>query len=140
MGYYDISLADVGKKLCTLNTPFVKYECNHLPMGVCIAPDIFQEQMSALVENLESVRFYIDYFLVVTPGSCEEDLSKVEEVMKQLQSDGLKFKIDKCKFVVPKVEYLGYITMREGIKMDLKKIESVINLERPKDKNRWGSS
>ena len=90
--------------------------------------------MSALVENLESVRFYIDYFLVVTPGSCEEDLSKVEEVMKQLQSAGLKCNIYNRKFLVPKLEYLRYIITRKGIKLDPKKTKAIINLGRPKDK------
>ena len=52
MGYYDISLTDAAKKVCTINAPFGNYEYNHIPMGVCIAPDIFQEQMSALMDDL----------------------------------------------------------------------------------------
>ena len=59
--------------------------------------------------------------------------------MKKLQSAGLKGKIDNCKFAVPKVEYLGYVIMWEGIKTDPKN-EAVINIERPKYKNKWGSS
>ena len=54
--------------------------------------------------------------------------------MKRLQSAGIECKIDRCKFSVPKVEYLGYIITREGIKPDPRKTESVINIERPKDK------
>ena len=49
-------------------------------------------------------------------------------------------KIDKCKFSVPKVEYLGYIITQEGIKPDPKQNEAVINIERRKYKNKWGSS
>ena len=70
----------------------------------------------------------------MTSGSFKEHLDKVEEVMKSIQLAGLKCKIDKCKFAVPKVEYLGYIITREGIKPIQKKIEAIINLERPKDK------
>ena len=64
-------------------------------MGVCIVPDIFQERMSALMEDFEFVRFYLDNFLVITSGSFEDHVSKVEEVMKRLQLADLKFKIDK---------------------------------------------
>ena len=46
---------------------------------------------------------------------------------------GLKRKIDKCKFAVPKVDYLGYIFTQEGIKPDLEKIKAIINIELPKD-------
>ena len=85
-------------------------------MGVCIAPDIFQERMSALIDDLYFVRFYLDDLLVITLGSFEENLSKVKDVIKQLQLSGLKCKIDKCKFIVIKIEYLGYIITQEGIK------------------------
>ena len=33
MGYYNISLTDAAKKVCTITTPFVKYKYNRLPMG-----------------------------------------------------------------------------------------------------------
>ena len=102
-------------------------------MRVCIAPDIFQEIISALIDSLEFVRVYIKDFLVITSGSSKEKLAKFEEVMKRLQSDGLKWNIDKCNFALPKVEYLGYIITQEGIKPDPKKPEAVINLERVKD-------
>ena len=74
--------------------------------------------MDALMDELGFVRVYLYNFLVITSGSFEEHLTKVEEVMKRLQSTCIKCKIDKCRFVVPKVEYLGYIIKREGIKPD----------------------
>ena len=104
MGYYNILITDAANKICTMNTPFRKYEYNHLPIGVFIALDMFQEQMSALTEDLEFVRVYIGNFIIITYGSFEYHLAKVEEVMNHLQLDGLKFKLDKWKFAVPKVE------------------------------------
>ena len=104
ISYYNILLTDASNKLCTVTTSFGKYKYNPLKMGVCIAPDIFLEQMSTLMDDLELVRFHLSDFLVITSGSFEEHLAKVKEVMKQLQSVGLKFKADKCKFAVPKIE------------------------------------
>ena len=54
--------------------------------------------------------------------------------MKRLHSAGLKCKIDKCRFAVPKVEYLLFIITSEGVKLKSKSIKAVLNLERPKDK------
>ena len=98
-------------------------------MGFCIAPDIFQEQMSAPMDDFEFVRFYLNNFPVITLGFFEENLAKVKEVMKRLRLVGLKFKIETCKFVVPKVEYLGYIITLEGIKSDPEKSKqlSILN-------------
>ena len=102
-------------------------------MWVYIAPDKSQEWMRTLMDNLDFVRVYLKNLLVITSGSFKEHLDKVEEVMKWIQLAGLKCKIYKCKFAVPKVEYLGYIITREGIKPNPKKIEAIINIERPKD-------
>ena len=54
------------------------------------------------MNDLEFVRVYLDNFLIIILGSFEEHLSKVEEVMNQLQLTGLKCRIDKCKFSVTK--------------------------------------
>ena len=40
MGYYNIFLTDVDKKICTITKLFGKYKYYCLPMGVCIAPYI----------------------------------------------------------------------------------------------------
>ena len=103
-------------------------------MGACIAPCVFLDRMSSLFDDLEAVRVYIDDLLIVTSGIFEEHLLEVEKVRQRLEKVGLKCKIDKCKFAVPEVEYLGYIITREGVKPDPKKIRAILDLERPQDK------
>ena len=86
MSYYNILLlTDAEKKVYTITTPFRKYEYNHIPMGFFIATDIFHEQMGTLMYDLDPVKVYLDNFLVITSGSFEEHLAKVEGVIKQLQ-------------------------------------------------------
>jgi hypothetical protein len=61
MGYYHIKLdadADAdAQKLCTIVFPWYmgKYKYKRLPMGIKIAPDVFQNAMSKLVQNMEYV-------------------------------------------------------------------------------------
>jgi hypothetical protein len=71
MGYYHIELSPNSKKLCTLVTPFGKYEMQKLPMGLCNSPDIFQEKVSILMEGLEFVCAYIDDLLVLSKGNTQ---------------------------------------------------------------------
>ena len=73
-------------------------------MGVYIVPDVFLDRMSSLFEDLEAVRVYNDDLLIVTSVTFEEHLLEVEKVIKRLEKVGLKYKIDKCKFVAPEVE------------------------------------
>jgi hypothetical protein len=134
MGYYNIRLSDDAKKICTITTPFGKYEYNRLPMGVSIAPDIFQDRICQLFEDLESVRKFIDDLLVVTKGSYEEHLAELDEVFTRLSKAGLKCKIDKCYFCQPEIEYLGYIITKEGVKPQPKKVQAILDVQRPTNK------
>ena len=68
MGYYNNFLTYVYKEVCRITAPFGKYKYNRLPMGVCIAPDIFQEIISTLMDGLEFVIFYLGDLLVITSG------------------------------------------------------------------------
>ena len=95
MGYYNIRLSDNTKKLCTITTPFDKYEYNRLPMGISTAPDIFQDRNCQLFEDLESVsRTCMDDLLIVSHGAYEEHLNEVKTVCKWLAKAGLKCKIN----------------------------------------------
>jgi hypothetical protein len=42
MGYYHIKLDANAQRLCTIIFPWGKYKYKRLPMGIKIAPDIFQ--------------------------------------------------------------------------------------------------
>jgi hypothetical protein len=59
MGYYHIKLDHEntdGQKLCTIVFPWDmgKYKYKRLPMGIKIAPDVFQNVMSKLVQDILS--------------------------------------------------------------------------------------
>ena len=90
MGYYHIELSPNSKKLCTIVLPWGKYEYQHLPMGLCNSPDIFQEKMSTLMQELEYVRAYIDDLLIITKSSFEDHLYKLGKVLTKLRHAGLK--------------------------------------------------
>ena len=73
MGYYHTELSPFSKRLCTIVLPWGKYEYQRLPMGLCNSPDIFQEKMSSLMQELKFVQAYIDDLLCITKGSFEDD-------------------------------------------------------------------
>ena len=72
MGYYHILLSPQSARMCTVVFPWGKYEYLRLPMGLCNAPDIFQEKMGDLFHDLEFVRAYIDDLLVISSGSFKD--------------------------------------------------------------------
>ena len=132
MGYYAIRLDPDAQRYCTLITPWGKYKYLRLPMGISCAPNIFQDKMSALVAHLEFARVYIDDLLVLTNGSFDDHLSKLEKVLEVLQQAGLKCNATKCKFCVEEVEYLGYLLTRDGIKPLPTKVKAILAIKSPK--------
>jgi hypothetical protein len=66
VGYYTIKLNSDAQKLCTIVTNFGMYQYLRLPMGISCSPDIFQEKMSDLMQDLNFVRTYLDELLVIS--------------------------------------------------------------------------
>ena len=63
MGYYTIRLDPNAQKIYTIILPWGEYSYLRLPMGVVGSPDIFQQKMSGLMEDLANVRTYLDNHL-----------------------------------------------------------------------------
>ena len=55
MGYWGISMYREVHELLTIMTPFGKYKYKKLPMGLKIAADVFQREMSKLMDGIEGV-------------------------------------------------------------------------------------
>ena len=94
-------------------------------MGLCNSPDIFQEKMSTLMNDLEFVRTYIDDLLVMTMSTWEDHLECLELVFQCLTNAGLKVNAKKSFFGRPELKYLGYWISRQGIQPIAKKVEAI---------------
>ena len=116
MGYYHITLSPFSKRLCTIVTPFGKYEYQRLPMGLSNSPDIFQEKISDLMSGLDFVRAYIDDILIISSSTWDDHLNKLDKVFSRLSDAGLKVNAKKSFFGKPELEYLGFWITREGIR------------------------
>ena len=102
-------------------------------MGLANSPDIFQEKMSTLMQDLEFVWAYIDDLLILTTGSWKEYLTHLEKVFDKLHA-GLKMNANKSNFAAFEMEYLGYWITRKGVQPTGKKVQAISNLAIPKNK------
>ena len=134
MGFYHKELNPDSRKLCTLVFPFGKYEMQRLPMGLCNSPDIFQEKMSELFDGLDFVRTYIDDLLILSKGSYQDHLEKLEKVLARLTRAGLKVNGRKSFFARDELEYLGYWISRSGIQPLPSKVEAIMKIAKPKNR------
>ena len=57
-------------------------------------------------------------------------------MLPKITNAGLKVNAKKCSFGLKEIPYLGYIIKREGVMPDPKKIQGIVDLERPKNYHR----
>ena len=74
MGYYNLELYPISKKIFTIVTLWVKCEYQKLLTGVCNIPNIFQENIPELLEGFDMVQAYIDNILVITKDNFVDHL------------------------------------------------------------------
>ena len=134
MGYYHIVLDNESATMCSIVTPWGKYEYVRLPMGLNNSPDIFQEKMGELFQEIEAVRAYLDDLLIITKGTWEEHLEVLDRVLKKLTHAGLKVNAEKSSVGTQELEYLGYWVSTEGIAPLASKVDAILNIEPPQTK------
>ena len=100
-------------------------------MGLCNSPDIFQEYMGELLGDLEHVRAYIDDLLIISKGTYEDHLHKLDEVFEQLLKAGVKVNAVKSAFGKTELEYLGYWITREGVQPMPNKVKAIHDIATP---------
>ncbi len=106
MGYYTIRLDPKAAKMCTIIFPWGKYSYLRLPMGFAGSADIFKVEMGNLMATLEYMRVYIDNLLVITKGSHDDHLNKLEQVFIKLCNAGLKVNVANAFLYTQETEYL----------------------------------
>jgi Reverse transcriptase (RNA-dependent DNA polymerase) len=98
MGYYHIPLDKAAQCLCTTVLPWGKFRYMQLPMGVSVAPDIFQSIMMEILGDLEFVRVYMDDILIISNGTFTKHMQQLETVPQRLEDKGFRTNVCKCFF------------------------------------------
>jgi len=102
--------------------------------GLTNSPATFQAMMNELLRdliNMGKVAVFIDDIIVGTEmEEGHEEL--VEEVIQRLEENDLYVKLEKCKWKVREVEFLGVVIGPEGIKMEKEKVRGVLEWPTPK--------
>ena len=102
--------------------------------GLTNSPAMFQAMMNKLLRdliNIEKVAVFINDVIVGT--ETEEGHDKiVAEVIRRLEENDLYVKLEKCKWKVREVGFLGVIIGLEGIQMEKEKVKGILEWPTPK--------
>lgn len=99
--YNHIHLDEESQLRCTLL--IVK----RLPFGIKTAAAIYQNTMECLFQGMQGIVVYQDD-ITVTGASLQEYIINLKNVLRRLNSVGLKLNVNKCEFFKSKIRYLGF--------------------------------
>ena len=132
-GFWQVKLDRESAKLCTFNTPFGRYMFTRLPIGISSAPDVFQSIMSEMFEDIEGVEVVVDNLLIWGETEEQHD-SRLEKVLQRAEQRNLKLNKDKSQIKCKEISYVGHIIGKDGLKPDPKKVEAIVNMDAPRNK------
>ncbi|GJS95989.1 putative reverse transcriptase domain-containing protein [Tanacetum coccineum] len=107
LGYHQLRVREEDASKTAFRTRYGHYEFQVLPFGLTNAPTVFMDLMNRHEEHLKSI-------------------------LELLKKEELYAKFSKCKFWIPKVQFLGHVIDSQGIHMDPAKIESIKDWASPK--------
>jgi len=133
-GYNNVRIKEGDEWKTAFTTHIGAYKSTVMYFGLTNSPTIFQAMMNDLfwdLINKGDTATFIDNILVTT--DTEEGHDKlVEEVLKRLEENDLFIKLEKCKWKVREVEFLGVVIGPKGVEIQ-KKIEEVLSWPVPRN-------
>lgn len=132
-GFWHLPLTEASRQYVAFSTRRGHFQFKVLPFGWVNAPFYFQRYMQTQIANkcYAFCQAYIDD-LVIHSEDLDGHFYHLEEVLKVIQAEGLKLKLSKCAFFAKRMEYLGHIISKEGIKKDPKKLAVIRRLQPPR--------
>jgi len=97
--------------------------------GLANSPATFQAMMNDLFRDLinqgDTATFIDDILVTMDMEEGHDEL--VKKVLRRLEENDLFIKLEKCKWKVREVEFLGVVIGPKGIEMQKEKVEGVLN-------------
>ena len=106
-----------------------------VPFGLTNAPATFVCLMNSVFGSYldKFVLVFLDDILIYFKNE-EEHEEHLRMTLKLLREHKLYAKLRKCGFYKDRIRYLGHIISEEGISVDPKKIEAIMNWTTPRNK------
>ena len=133
-GYHQMRIKDVDVHKTAFITRYGHYEFLVMSFGLTNAPAAFMDLMNHVFRPYvdQFVVVFIDDILVYSKDREDHD-THLRVVLETLRKEHLYEKLSKCEFWFREVSFLGHVVSKEGIQVDPKKIEVIIEWKPPRN-------
>ncbi len=134
-GCWSIVLDKKSSTLTAFNSPASnhRYKFDHLPFGINVSQDLFQEAMDKITRDLDGVFAITDDICVFGKDDDDHD-ANIHKLMKKAREHGLILNADKCFIKIPEINFFGMSYGKDGVKPDKCRVAEIQNLPPPSNK------
>ena len=132
-GYLQVILHPDSRKYTCMALDIGRFQWKRLPMGTIVALDVFQKKLDSIYIGLPGVTGITDNMIIysITKDEHDRNLLRFLQVTKD---KGLRLNKDKIQFKKTEVSFFGHRWSKDGLSPDPKKIQLIINMDFPEDK------
>ena len=102
-------------------------------MGICSAPEAFQQFMISILGQLSFVLIYIDDVLIFS-DNVEKHVQHLEQVYTIFRMKNVHLKLSKCEFLKNEIKFLRFILGPEGLTANPAKVQAIQKIAYPRTK------
>lgn len=132
--FLQVPLAKDSRKYTAFSVPGRgMFHFTRLPFGLVNSPATLARLMDQVLGRgkLEPFVFvYLDDIIIVSE-TFEHHIQLLKEVANCLSKANLTINLEKSRFGVPQLKFLGYFLSRDGLKVNPDKIQPILDYERP---------
>jgi hypothetical protein len=127
-GFWQVKLLESSVQKTAFATRNGGYEFLVMPFGLCNAPATFQHMMNVILQECLG-KFALVYLddVIIYSKSKEEHMEHVATVFRLLKKFDLVVLAKKCEWGKKELVFLGHVVSGEGIRVESKKIEKILN-------------
>ena len=126
-------LDDESKELCTINTPFGLFRFNQLPQGAKFSPDLAQEVIEKILQDIDT-NAYTDDCCLFTNKDFEHHVQLIDKLLTAVATGGMKCNPLKCAWAVQETSFLGHWMTPTVVKPMKKEINNILKMDCPRNR------
>ncbi|GJX07080.1 putative reverse transcriptase domain-containing protein [Tanacetum coccineum] len=132
-GYHQLRVREQDIPKTAFRTRYGHYEFQVMSFGLTNALAVFMDLMNRVCKPYldKFVIVFIDDILIYSKDEKEHE-EHLKAILELLKKEKLYAKFSKCKFWIPKVQFLRHVIDSRGIHVDPAKIESIKDWASPK--------
>ena len=131
-GFWHIPLDLRSSLLTTFNTPWGKYRWLRMPFGLKVSGDVFQERLDRVLRLVPGVLGIADDIVIHSATENTHD-GTVLVLCKTVRLNNLSLNSKKMQFKSTECKFFRHRLIPDGIKVDPKKIEAIVQMDPPQN-------